>query len=82
MYLCKTDLFEIELFICIKIDLALNNLPMIDTPYKEVKMATVVEGDKKAPLLITSTPRCRGGCYSFPWTAPLCPWYVPYNAEC
>ncbi len=26
MYLCKTELFEIELFICIKMDLALNKL--------------------------------------------------------
>ena len=26
MYFCKTELFVIELFICIKIDLALNNL--------------------------------------------------------
>ena len=26
MYLCKTELFEIELLICIKMDLALNNL--------------------------------------------------------
>ena len=26
MYLCLTELFEIELFICIKMDLALNNI--------------------------------------------------------
>ena len=26
LYLCKTDLFEIELCICIKMDLILNNL--------------------------------------------------------
>ena len=26
MYLCLTELFEIELFICIKMDLELNNL--------------------------------------------------------
>ena len=26
MYLYKTELFEIELFMCIKMDLALNNL--------------------------------------------------------
>ena len=37
----------------------------------KVKLATVVEGDPKAPFLIDTTPRCRGGCYSFPWTAPL-----------
>ena len=30
------------------------------------KLATVVEGDQKAPFLIATTPRCRGGRYSFP----------------
>ena len=43
--------------------------------------ATFVEGDPKSPFLIATTPRCRGGHYSFPWIAPLCPWPVPYNAE-
>ena len=38
-------------------------------------------GDPKDPFSIVTTPRCRGWCYSFPWMAPLCPWYVPYNAE-
>ena len=37
----------------------------------KVKLATVVEGDLKAPFLIATTPRCRGGCYSFPCFAPL-----------
>ena len=41
---------------------------------KAVKLATVVEGDPKAPFSIATTPRCRGGHYSFPWIAPL-----PYN---
>ena len=27
---------------------------------------TVVKGDPKAPFLIATTPRCRGGHYSFP----------------
>ena len=40
-------------------------------PYN--KLATVVEGDPKAPFSIATTPRCRGGCYSFPWIAPLYP---------
>ena len=48
----------------------------------KVKLATKVEGNPKAPFSIASTPRCRGGCYCFPWIAPLYPWYVPYNAEC
>ena len=37
----------------------------------KVKLATLVEGDPKAPLSIATTPRCRGGHYSFPWIAPL-----------
>ena len=48
----------------------------------EVNLATVVEGDQKAPFSIATTPRCRGGRYSFPWIASLYPWYVPYIAEC
>ena len=47
-----------------------------------IKLATVVEGDQKAPFSITTTPMCRGGCYSFPRIPPLYPLYVPYIAEC
>ena len=32
----------------------------------KVKLATVVEGNQKAPFSIATTPRCRGGRYSFP----------------
>ena len=32
LYLCLTELFEIELIICIKMDLALNNLQKVDMP--------------------------------------------------
>ena len=39
----------------------------------KVKLATVVEGDQKAPFSIATKPRCRGRCYSFPWIAPLYP---------
>ena len=46
------------------------------------ELATIVEGDPKAPFSIATTPRCRGGRYSIPWIAPLYPWTVPYNAEC
>ena len=35
------------------------------------KLATLVEGDSKAPFSIATTPRCRGGRYSFPWIAIL-----------
>ena len=37
------------------------------------KLATIVEGDLRAPFTIATTPRCRGGRYSFPWIAPLYP---------
>ena len=30
------------------------------------KLATIVEGNPKAPFLIATTPMCRGGHYSFP----------------
>ena len=39
--------------------------------FKQCKLATVVESDSKAPFSIATTPRCRGGCYSFLWIAPL-----------
>ena len=35
-----------------KVDMRLNKL---------VKLATIVEGDPKAPFSIATTPRCRGG---------------------
>ena len=31
----------------------------------KVKLATVDEGDEKAPFSIATTPRCKGGRYSF-----------------
>ena len=36
-------------------------------------LVNIVEGGPKAPFSITTTPRCRGGCYSFPWISPLYP---------
>ena len=33
---------------------------------KKVKLATIVEGNSKAPFSIATTPMCRGGRYSFP----------------
>ena len=45
------------------------------------KLATVVEGDQKVPFSIATTPRCRGGHYSFPWIAPLYSCYILYIAE-
>ena len=32
----------------------------------KVKLATIVEGNPKVPFSIATTPRCRGGRYSFP----------------
>ena len=34
--------------------------------YIKVKLATIVEGNPKAPFSIATTPMCRGGRYSFP----------------
>ena len=45
------------------------------------KLMTVIEDDQKAPFSIATTPRCRGGRYSFPWIVPLYIWYIPYIAE-
>ena len=42
-------------------------------------LATFVEGNQNALFSIATKPKCRGGCYTFPWIAPL---YVPYFAEC
>ena len=36
-----------------------------DTNYSKVKLATIVEGNPKAPFSIATTPMCRGGRYSF-----------------
>ena len=50
--------------------------------YIYIKLATVVEGDLKAPFSLATTTRCRVECNSFSWIAPFYPWSVPYNAEC
>ena len=42
-------------------------------PFLQYKLVTIAEGDPKAPFSIATTPRCRGGHYSFPWIAPLYP---------
>ncbi len=47
-------------------DLALNNLQRLTCHKSKVKLATIVEGNAKAPFSIATTPRCRGGRYSFP----------------
>ena len=47
-----------------------------------VKLVTLVEDYSKAPFSIATTPRCKGGRYSFPWIALLYPSSLSYNAEC
>ena len=47
-----------ELFLCV---LCFD----IKTVSKKVKLATVVEGDQKAPFSIATTPKCREGRYSY-----------------
>ena len=39
--------------------------------YIKEKLATVVEGDLKAPFSLATKPKCREGCYPFPWIAYL-----------
>ena len=39
--------------------------------YIYVSGPTVVKGSLKAPFSITTTLRCRGGCYPFQWIVPL-----------
>ena len=45
--------------------------PLANIVKKKVKLATLVEGDPKAPFSIATTQRCRGGHYSIPGIAPL-----------
>ena len=44
--------------------------------YLKKKLATLVEVDPKAPFSITTTPRCLGGVYFFPWIVPLYPYLI------
>ena len=46
---------------------------MPNSLYKQVKFATLVEGDEKVPFSIATTSRCRGGCCSVLWITPLYP---------
>ena len=47
----------------------------------KVKLATIVDGNPKAPFSIATTQRCKEGHNSFPRIALLYPWNVPYIAE-
>ena len=48
---------------------------------KKKKLATLVEGDPKAPFSIATTPRFTGGRYSIPKIAPLYSWSLPYKCK-
>ena len=48
--------------------------------YKVSKDGDRSRGRPEGSLQIATTPRCKGGHYSFPWIALLYSWYVPYNA--
>ena len=48
---------------------------------KKSKLATLVEGDSKAPSSRATTLSSRGGLYTIPWIAPLYSWYLPLSAE-
>ena len=73
--------YKMLLKICVSISLMLS-VQIKNVSIVKVKLVTVVKGDQKAPFSIATTPRCKGGRYSFSWIAPLYPWYVPYIAEC
>ena len=49
------------------------DLPLNNQQGLKVKLATVVEGDQKAPFSKATTTRCRGGRYSLSWITPLYP---------
>ena len=55
----------------------LKNIDVLDI---YIHIICVAEGDSKVPFSIATTPRRRGGRYSFPLIAPL--YLDPYNAEC
>ena len=55
------------IYICVCIDVCLCVCMCEWELYvSKVKLATIVEGNPKAPFSIATTPMCRGGRYSFP----------------
>ena len=79
-------IFVANLYFCVNMSVYLLKILwqfwVLRNNVSKVKLATIVEGDPKAPFSKLTTPRCRIGRYSFPWIAPLYPWSVHYNAEC
>ena len=64
----------------IKVPIRKKSGNLFNDPFK--LLASVVEGDQKAPFSKAITQRCWGGGYSFSRMAPLYPLYVPYIVEC
>ena len=48
---------------------------------KKIKLATIVEGDPKAPFSIATTPWYRGECYSIPGIATLDSYLIMLSAK-
>ena len=53
---------------------------LVDILNNKSKLA-LVKGEPKAPFSVATTPRCRGGHYSFPWIAPLYPNLIILSAK-
>ena len=64
----ENDITVIYIYIYIYICVCVCVCVWIETklPHRSKKWATIVEGNPKAPFSIATTPRCRGGRYSFP----------------
>ena len=44
-------------------------------------MVTFVEGDRKDPFSIATTPRCKGGRNSIPWIVLLDPYLIMLSVK-
>ena len=70
LQLVQSDISEINEFLTTQF--------LISSPHSS-KLATLVEVGPKAPFSIATTPRCRGGQYTFPCIALLYPWSITYK---
>ena len=55
--------------VCVYICPSLSTFVFIMCDYSFVKLATIVEGDPKAPFTVATSSRCKDGCYSNPLNA-------------
>ena len=72
-------------FMCvlsIKVPIRKTSGNLFNVPRIYEKLATLVEGDPKAPFSIATTLKCCGGRVSIPEIAQLYSWSLLYNAEC